>query len=82
MAARASLYAAEKAGITGAAASAGAGPAGQEVNSPASREKRGFFTVFEGLDGVISLDAWLQPDRSMWSERLDALERHLDDMTD
>ena len=26
-----------------------------------------------------SLDAWLTPYRRMWNERLDALERHLDD---
>lgn len=26
------------------------------------------------------LDAWLQPFRALWSERLDALERHLDTM--
>jgi DNA-binding transcriptional ArsR family regulator len=25
-----------------------------------------------------SLDAWLEPYRQMWNERLDALERHLD----
>jgi DNA-binding transcriptional ArsR family regulator len=28
------------------------------------------------------LDAWLAPYREMWSERLDDLERHLDDMTE
>lgn len=28
------------------------------------------------------LDAWLTPYRRMWSERLDALERHLDAMPD
>jgi DNA-binding transcriptional ArsR family regulator len=28
------------------------------------------------------LDAWLAPYRRMWSERLDDLERHLDDMTE
>ncbi|HEU5101501.1 MAG TPA: metalloregulator ArsR/SmtB family transcription factor [Roseiflexaceae bacterium] len=28
------------------------------------------------------LDAWLAPYRRLWSERLDALERHLDSMTD
>jgi DNA-binding transcriptional ArsR family regulator len=28
------------------------------------------------------IDAWLEPYRSMWSERLDALDRHLQDMTD
>jgi DNA-binding transcriptional ArsR family regulator len=26
------------------------------------------------------IDAWLAPYRSMWTESLDALERHLDDM--
>ena len=28
------------------------------------------------------VDAWLAPYRRMWSERLDALERHLDSMPD
>jgi len=28
------------------------------------------------------LDAWLAPYRQLWSERLDALERHLDSMPD
>jgi DNA-binding transcriptional ArsR family regulator len=28
------------------------------------------------------LDAWLQPYRALWSQRLDALERHLDRMPD
>jgi len=28
------------------------------------------------------LDAWLEPFRRLWSERLDALERHLDRMPD
>src|SRR4051812_8072036 len=28
------------------------------------------------------IDAWLSPYRAKWSERLDALERHLDDMPD
>ena len=28
------------------------------------------------------LDAWLEPYRLVWSERLDALERHLDTMED
>jgi len=28
------------------------------------------------------LDAWLAPYRKMWSGRLDALERHLDDMSE
>jgi hypothetical protein len=26
------------------------------------------------------LDDWLEPYRAAWSERLDALERHLDEM--
>ena len=29
---------------------------------------------------LAELDAWLQPYRKLWSERLDALERHLDEM--
>lgn len=28
------------------------------------------------------VDAWLEPYRAMWTESLDALERHLDDETD
>lgn len=28
---------------------------------------------------LAELDVWLQPYRALWSERLDALERHLDD---
>jgi DNA-binding transcriptional ArsR family regulator len=28
------------------------------------------------------IDAWLAPYRALWSEHLDALERHLDDMPD
>jgi DNA-binding transcriptional ArsR family regulator len=28
------------------------------------------------------IDAWLAPYRALWDERLDALERHLDDMGD
>src|SRR5215213_928700 len=28
------------------------------------------------------IDAWLAPYRALWTERLDALERHLDDMSD
>ena len=28
---------------------------------------------------LLELDAWLQPYRKLWSERLDALERHLDE---
>jgi DNA-binding transcriptional ArsR family regulator len=27
------------------------------------------------------IDAWLEPYRAMWSERLDALDRHLQSMT-
>jgi DNA-binding transcriptional ArsR family regulator len=33
-------------------------------------------------DPLIEMDAWLQPYRALWSERLDALERHLDTMPD
>src|SRR5579883_2156661 len=29
-----------------------------------------------------SVDAWLEPYRRMWTERLDALESHLDEMLD
>src|SRR3954454_7147971 len=28
------------------------------------------------------VDAWLEPDRSLWTATLDALERHLDEMPD
>jgi len=28
------------------------------------------------------IDAWLEPYRALWTESLDALERHLDDMPD
>jgi DNA-binding transcriptional ArsR family regulator len=28
------------------------------------------------------VDAWLEPYRALWTESLDALERHLDDMPD
>ena len=28
---------------------------------------------------LAALDAWLEPYRAFWSDRLDALERHLDD---
>jgi DNA-binding transcriptional ArsR family regulator len=28
---------------------------------------------------MAELDAWLEPYRRLWSDRLDALERHLDD---
>ncbi|MFP2912266.1 ArsR/SmtB family transcription factor [Pyxidicoccus sp. 3LFB2] len=31
---------------------------------------------------LAELDAWLQPYRALWSQRLDALERHLDTMAD
>jgi DNA-binding transcriptional ArsR family regulator len=31
---------------------------------------------------LAEVDAWLAPYRQLWSERLDALERHLDTMTD
>jgi DNA-binding transcriptional ArsR family regulator len=30
------------------------------------------------LEPLAEIDAWLAPYRQMWSERLDALERHLD----
>jgi DNA-binding transcriptional ArsR family regulator len=29
-----------------------------------------------------AMDQWLEPYRKLWSERLDDLERHLDDMPD
>jgi len=29
---------------------------------------------------LVEVDAWLQPYRRLWAERLDALERHLDRM--
>ena len=29
---------------------------------------------------LAELDAWLEPYRALWSERLDALERHLDEI--
>jgi DNA-binding transcriptional ArsR family regulator len=37
-----------------------------------------------GLDpaGLRQLDDWLAPFREIWADRLDALERHLDDMPD
>jgi DNA-binding transcriptional ArsR family regulator len=31
---------------------------------------------------LAEVDAWLEPYRRMWSERLDALERHLDERED
>lgn len=34
------------------------------------------------LEPLIELDAWLEPYRQIWSDRLDALERRLDDMED
>jgi DNA-binding transcriptional ArsR family regulator len=34
------------------------------------------------LEPLLELDAWLEPYRRIWSHRLDALERHLDDMED
>ena len=32
------------------------------------------------LEPLLELDAWLEPYRAMWAGRLDALERHLDEM--
>ena len=34
------------------------------------------------LDPLRELDDWLAPYRRLWSDHLDALERHLDDMAD
>jgi DNA-binding transcriptional ArsR family regulator len=34
------------------------------------------------LEPLLELDAWLEPYRRIWAERLDALERHLDKMED
>jgi hypothetical protein len=34
------------------------------------------------LEPLLELDAWLEPYRRIWSRRLDALERHLDEMED
>ena len=31
------------------------------------------------VEPLAEVDAWLQPYRRMWEERLDALERHLDE---
>lgn len=31
---------------------------------------------------LVEVDAWLLPYRELWADRLDALERHLDTMTD
>lgn len=33
-------------------------------------------------DPLLELDAWLDPYRVLWDDRLDALERHLDTMPD
>jgi DNA-binding transcriptional ArsR family regulator len=39
--------------------------------------------VYQLRPGPLSeLDAWLKPYRELWSQRLDALERHLDTMPD
>jgi DNA-binding transcriptional ArsR family regulator len=40
-------------------------------------QRRMYRVRFEPL---IELDAWLDPYRRVWTERLDALERRLDDM--
>lgn len=34
------------------------------------------------VEPLIELDAWLEPYRRVWQDRLDALERHLDEMED
>ena len=34
------------------------------------------------LEPLLEIDAWLEPYRLMWAQRLDALERHLDEMED
>ena len=34
------------------------------------------------VDPLQELDAWLEPYRRVWTERLDALETHLDEMED
>jgi len=34
------------------------------------------------VEPLLELDSWLAPFRAMWSERLDALEHHLDTMED
>ena len=39
-------------------------------------QRRMYRVRFEPL---IELDAWLDPYRRVWTDRLDALERHLDD---
>lgn len=33
------------------------------------------------LEPLLELDQWLEPYRRMWADRLDDLERHLDEMT-
>ena len=33
-------------------------------------------------DPLVEVDEWLQPYRRLWADRLDALERHLDEMPD
>jgi DNA-binding transcriptional ArsR family regulator len=33
-------------------------------------------------DPLVEMDAWLEPYRALWRDRLDALERHLDVMPD
>jgi DNA-binding transcriptional ArsR family regulator len=40
-------------------------------------QRRMYRVRFEPL---IELDAWLEPYRRVWTDRLDALERHLDEM--
>lgn len=40
-------------------------------------QRRMYRVRFEPL---IELDLWLEPYRAVWTERLDALERRLDDM--
>ncbi|MET0567199.1 MAG: metalloregulator ArsR/SmtB family transcription factor [Acidimicrobiia bacterium] len=40
-------------------------------------QRRMYRVRFEPL---VELDAWLDPYRRVWTDRLDALERHLDDM--
>lgn len=34
------------------------------------------------LEPLVELDTWLAPYRRLWADRLDALERHLDDRED
>ena len=34
------------------------------------------------VEPLLELDAWLEPYRRLWRDRLDALEHHLDDMED